>query len=165
MTATWGSYQVYWAAPATMVTALLAGLLLALGHHGFYASLEGSEAPTGYYSCAMINVSRQQFNTAVGTLFASLVKATLALAVSTAYVQAFWRSARTSKKGESLSTLNTTFSVLANAVSLVKVHVRFRYPLLLLLAIIAWYSSSNVQMCTEITTDYIYAGPSRLPQS
>jgi hypothetical protein len=102
--------------------------------------LAGTITPTGRYNTFAGNqISKQELNTAVGTAFAFLVKAMFALAVSTAYVQAFWHSAKASKKGQALSTLDTTFSILGNVLGFAKVHVWVRYPLLLFLAIIAWY--------------------------
>ena len=82
---------------------------MAVGHHRFYKNLAGTTAPTGNYQSAGVNVSKQQFNTAVGTAFAFVVKGTLTAAVGMAYIQAFWRSAQRSKR--KLSTLVTTFAV------------------------------------------------------
>ncbi|TIA32899.1 hypothetical protein D6C78_07919 [Aureobasidium pullulans] len=129
---------IHWTTPTMMVSGLLAGCLLCLGHHLFYAALTGSAAPTGEYDIAGTNISKQKFNTAVGTAFAFLIKATLALVVSIAYMQAFWRSAKRSEKGQRLSTLDTTFSVLGNVLNLTKLHVWVKFPLLLLMAVIAW---------------------------
>ncbi|KAH0337701.1 hypothetical protein KCU81_g7992, partial [Aureobasidium melanogenum] len=96
-----------------MVAAFLVGCMLSLGHHLFYSSLAGTNTPTGYYHAIAGNkISKQELNTAIGTTFAFLVKAMLALAVSTAYVQAFWHSAKASKRGQRLSTLETTFPIL-----------------------------------------------------
>lgn len=70
-----------------MVTTFVAGCMLSLGHHLFYSNLAGTATPTGYYhAIAGSKISKQEFNTAIGTTFAFLVKAMLALAVSTAYV-------------------------------------------------------------------------------
>lgn len=123
---------------ALMIGFLVVGLLLAAGHHIFYAQLEGTTAPTGSYRIAGSNVPKQRFNTAVGTAFAFLIKAVLAVAVWIAYAQLFWRSVRTSTKGERLSTLDTLFSVPQDLLSLETVGVWLRHPLLLLLAAIAW---------------------------
>ncbi|TKA57864.1 hypothetical protein B0A55_12513 [Friedmanniomyces simplex] len=121
-----------------MLLALVSGALLATGHHLFYQSLAGGRAPTGTYKIAGANVSKQQFNTTVGTAFAFLVKALLALAVGVAYTQAFWRAAKTSKNGLTLSNLDTTFSIIGDAAGFLKLKVWGRHPLLLLLAVVAW---------------------------
>lgn len=133
------SRGIHWATPAMMASGLIAGCLLCLGHHLFYAGLAGTTAPTGEYDIAGTNISKQKFNTAVGTAFAFLIKAALALVVSIAYIQAFWRSARNSKTGQRLSTLDTMFSVLGNVLNLTKLQIWVKYPLLLLMAVIAWY--------------------------
>jgi hypothetical protein len=121
-----------------MVGSFLAGLILVVGHHLFYAHLAGTNAPAGSYRIAGSDVPKQRFNTAVGTTFAFLVKAALAIAVWIAYVQLFWRSVRTSIKGERLSTLDAMFSVPQDFTSFVRARVWFRYPALFLLAVIAW---------------------------
>jgi hypothetical protein len=130
---------VHWVTPTTMVSAFLGGCLLSFGHHRFYSSLAGTITPTGHYDMFTgSQISKQEINTAIGTAFAFLVKAMLALAVSTAYVQAFWHSAKASRKGQRLSTLDTTSSILGNALGFLKIHVWVKYPLLLFLAVIAW---------------------------
>lgn len=137
------SVQIYWVTPIAMLLALLVGFLVALGHHLFYSSLAGKPAPTGAYSIAGTNISKQQFNTAVGTAFAFLVKAALAIAVGISYIQAFWHSARVSKKGATLASLDTSYSVLSNPLHLLRLNVWWRHPILLLLAVIAWYARQS----------------------
>ena len=129
---------IYWVTPAAMLAALFCGIMFSIGHHVFYASLAGTLASSGSYSIAGTSISKQQFHTGVGTTFAFLVKSTLALAVSIAYVQAFWYAARVRKKGEHLSALDTTFSILENALGFLKARVWYKYPLLLSMAIVAW---------------------------
>lgn len=126
-------------APAFMVLSLFTGILLAIGHHLFYSSLDGTQVHSGVYRIAGTNVSPQQYNIAVGTTFAFLVKASLTLAVSIAYTQAFWRAAKASEKGRQLSTLDTLYSALDNALAFFQVHIWIKFPLLLLIAIIVWY--------------------------
>ncbi|KAK3675115.1 hypothetical protein LTR78_005049 [Recurvomyces mirabilis] len=134
-----------------MLLALTCGALLATGHHLFYLSLAGEVAPTGSYNLAGATVSKQQFNTAAGTAFAFLVKAMLALAVTVAYTQTFWRALQVSHKGLKLPSIDTMHGVLANAADLFKVHVWWKRPLLLLLAIIAWYMSWCIPVASIVT--------------
>lgn len=141
---------IHWVTPVTMVASLVAGCLLSLGHHLFYMHLTGTDAPTGRYSIAGTEVSKQKFNTAVGTAFAFLVKSMLTLAIAIAYVQAFWRTIKVSEKGQRLSTLDTTFSILGNALNFVKLHIWIKFPLLFLLAVIAW-SISIASIITPAT--------------
>ncbi|KAK4565307.1 hypothetical protein LTR86_003924 [Recurvomyces mirabilis] len=106
---TMGISRLHWMAPTGMVLGLAVGILLAAGHHLFYASLSGTEAPTGtLFSVIGADVSRQQLNTAVGTAFAFLVKSALMITVSIAFAQAFWRAIRTSKRGPTLGSLDKT---------------------------------------------------------
>lgn len=132
-----------WSAEALRQCASFTGVLLATGHHLFYSNLAGSNAPTGAYNIGGTDISKQQFNTAVGTTFAFLVKASLTLAVSIAYTQAFWHSAKGSQKGRQLSTLDTMYSALSNILNFFQVHVWVKYPLLLLLAVIVWSVSNT----------------------
>ncbi|KAK5744823.1 hypothetical protein LTR17_001900 [Elasticomyces elasticus] len=82
---------VPWRAPATMIASLLAACALAISHHFFYASLDGTHvAPPQTEGVRQSLVSRQQLNTGGGTALAFLVKMFLVLSVSTAYTQVFW---------------------------------------------------------------------------
>lgn len=121
-----------------MILTLLSGSLLAMGHHLFYRSLADHSVSTGLYHFAGKNMSKQQFNTAVGTAFAYLVKAFLTVAVSTAYVQIFWMNTKNAKEYPTLAELDCAHSVLDNALSLFNVKIWWRYPSLLVLAAIFW---------------------------
>lgn len=130
--------NIHWVAPTTMLVALLSAALLALGHHLFYAHLSGTPTPSGSYVVAGKSVPKQQLNTALGTAFAFLVKASLTLAVSVAYFQTFWRAMKQKKEHPTFDELDCTFSALGNVVSLLNVRKFWRHPLLLLLATITW---------------------------
>lgn len=136
-----GATRIHWMAPATMVGAVTAGMLFAMGHHLFYASLAESKAPNKSYSIMGADVSRQQLNTAVGTAFGFLVKSFLTIAVSIAFVQALWRVIRVSKEGSTLASLDGAFSLLSNLHGLCRPTAWAEFRLPLLLAIIAWFVS------------------------
>ena len=125
-----------------MVIALLGGLLLALGHHLFYESLDGKTVPTGSYTIAGRELPKQQFNTSMGTAFALLVRISLAVAVSTAYVQIFWRSIKNTKQSPTLAELDSANAGLDNVFSLFNIKLGRKYPMLLLLAFIFWYATT-----------------------
>ena len=129
--------RIHWLAPTTVLLTLAAGVLFAVGHHLFYWSLEGTPVPDNDYSIFGTNVSRQQVNIGAGTAFAFLVNFALASALATAYAQAFWRIM--SRTGTTLESLDTLYSAIGDMSQLLKVHVWWRYPLLLGLAIIAWH--------------------------
>lgn len=130
--------SVPWLAPATTLLALLTGSLLAMGHHFFYSSLANTSVPTGSYTFVGKSLPKQQLNTAIGTAFAFLVKAFLTVAVSTAYVQAFWRAMRSAEENPTLAELDCTSSALANALGLFDFKTWWMHPVLLLLTIIFW---------------------------
>ena len=144
-----GASRIHWVAPVGMVGALFVGLLFALGHHLFYSSLAGHPAPTGTYKIIGTDISRQQLNTAVGTAFGFLVKSFLMITISIAFIQAFWRAARTAKKGTTLASLDSTYSLLSNLLVLFKADVWVHFPMPLLLAFIAWYAE---RYCKPTTT-------------
>lgn len=130
--------NVPWQAPTTIVLSLIAGLLLAVGHHLFYAGLHGKEAHPDGFQVLGSHISPQQLNIAIGTAIAYLVKAFLLLALSTAYLQLLWRALLRAARGSTLGDLDTAFSGLSNLISLGKVWVWWRLPLLFALALAAW---------------------------
>jgi hypothetical protein len=127
-----------WQAPATIIFALLFGLLFAVGHHLFYANLNGNKVASEDLRILGSDISPQQLNVAIGTAFAFLVKASLVTAVSTAYLQLLWRALLRSARGSTLGNLDTAFSGLNNIISLGKVWVWWRLPLLFAFAVVAW---------------------------
>ena len=130
--------KIPWQAPTTINLALLAGLLFAVGHHLFYRHLDGQQVASEDVRLLGSNISPQQLNVAIGTAFAFLVKASLVTAVSTAYLQLLWRALLRAARGSTLGDLDTAFSGLNNIISLSKVWVWWRLPLLFGLAIVAW---------------------------
>ena len=120
-----------------MLSALLLALVLSLGHHGFYHSLAGSTVSNDDFAfLRKVTVSRQQFNITVGNAFASLVKASLAIAISIAYIQLFWRNVR--RSAYPVSKIDTLFSALSNLFTLAKPNVWRRNPILLSVVSIGW---------------------------
>jgi hypothetical protein len=130
--------RIYWLTPATIVATFLAGIFLALVHHLFYESLEGSVAPTSNYHLAIGQVSKQQVNIAAGTAFAFMVKSMLSLAVTISHTQAFWRQLRSADNGTMLADVDTAFSALRSILLLFKASVWRRHSVLLPIAVIFW---------------------------
>lgn len=130
--------SVPWQAPTTIIFSLIAGLLLAVGHHLFYNRLHGQQASPDGFKILGSHVSPQQLNIAIGTAIAYLVKTFLVLALSTAYLQLLWRALLKATRGSTLGDLDTAFSGLSNLISLSKVWVWWRAPLLFCLALVAW---------------------------
>lgn len=122
-----------------MLGALLAGILLALGHHIYYATLDENEVPAGDHNLRLFSVSRQQVTAAVGTAFAFAVRSALVLAISSAYVQLFWlRLVAKSKKLLALQDINAAFSAPRNVFILRKGSLWLRFPLLCVIALVTW---------------------------
>ncbi|KAH8816636.1 hypothetical protein F5884DRAFT_663758 [Xylogone sp. PMI_703] len=116
-----------------MIAALVAGILLAMGHHLFYSSLAGRVVGSGDL---VGGISKQQVNFALGTMFAFLVNSLLALAVTTSYIQIAWKAIK--KEETRISTIDTIFSVTTNVYALAKIPTWLKHPLLLLLAATLW---------------------------
>lgn len=131
--------RVPWQAATTIILSLTAGVLLAVGHHVFYDNLHGRQAGADDWEILGSRVSPQQLNIAIGTALAYLVKTFLLLALSTAYLQLIWRSLLRTSKGFTLGDLDIVFSGLSNIISVAKVWVWRKLPLLFALAVVAWY--------------------------
>jgi hypothetical protein len=115
--------------------------LFALGHHLFYSSLDGKPAGAVLeeYSVLGVHMSDQQFNTAVGTAFAFLVRALLVVSISVAYLQIlFWTITRRENDSIRLGHLDVIMSALQDLTSLVSPRSWFRRPLLWIMAVVAW---------------------------
>ena len=130
--------SVHWLAPTIIIFALLTGLLLALGHHLFHASLDRKPVQTRFYSLAGKQLSKQQFNTSIGIALAFLVRTFLAAVVSTAYVQIFWMDTKDAKQSPTLVELDWANDGLDNIFNIFNLKLGWKHPLLLLLAVIFW---------------------------
>jgi hypothetical protein len=75
-----------------MMLALIGRFLLALGHHLFYAGLDHSSVLSGVYALVGRQLSKQLFNSSIGTALTFLVRTFLLFSVSIAYVQILRRS-------------------------------------------------------------------------
>lgn len=112
--------------------------MVALGHHVFYASLNGQSVPTGSYSFIGATLQKQQFNTSVGTALAFLNKTLLGVAISVAYVQLFWLTSLRAKRNPRLGDVDWAAAGLDNVFSLVYFNLWLKWPILALLALIFW---------------------------
>jgi hypothetical protein len=108
------STRIHLQAPTTVILALIAGTLFAVGHHIFYNSLDGQPAPNDNYSILGSHVSTQQVNIAGGTALAFLVKACLVTAIGAAYAQLFWRAVLRRTPEVTLERLDTTYLAVSN---------------------------------------------------
>ena len=131
---------IHWLAPAFMLGALAVGILFAGGHHLFYQSLHGSPVSTASFFGSPI--SKQEANTAIGTLFAFLVKACLVFAMSVAFTQLFWKETQASHRLPTLARLDSVHVAFDNILTLLNIRIWWNYPLLLLIATSAWYDEA-----------------------
>jgi hypothetical protein len=128
--------RIHWQVPTIMVASLFAGVGLAVGHHVFYNSLVGTPVSDDTRDIAGYGVSQQQMNIAIGTTFAFLFKVCLVLAITIAYTQAFWRAI--GKRETKIHNIDVIDSALENIWVFLKVHIWWKYPLLLCLALSVW---------------------------
>ena len=133
-----GPRSVHWLAPTTIILALVVSFLLALGHHFFYLRLDGEPVSTESYHIAGKTMPKQQFKTSVGIAFALLVRTFLSIAVSTAYVQLFWRSIRNARPSPKLAELDWASSGVNNVLRIFNVKYWWKYPALVALATVFW---------------------------
>lgn len=120
--------SVHWQAPTVIVLAFAVSLSLAIGHHLFYASLDQIPVEDNTFS--------QQTNIAIGTGFAFLFRACLAIATCTAYWQVFWHTAL--RKTLTISSTDALTGVLGSLVEFTNVRTFFFNPALAALAVLAW---------------------------
>jgi hypothetical protein len=122
-----------------MVASLSCGVALAWGHNLFYSSVAGQEVhPDKILQIARLPVSQQRLNTAVGTAFAFLVKSFLALALTTTYVQIFWKSMKSQSKPPAISNVDIFASATASPLGLLKLSAWKEFPFLFVFAILPW---------------------------
>jgi hypothetical protein len=116
-----------WQAPTTMISLLLLGCGLAIGHHFFYQSLDTTRTPDGYL---------QQRNSAYGTAFAFSAKACLIAAVGSAYTQHMWSDFR--QKSLRIATIDSTFTATSSIFSLLDPKFLWSCKLGAVIAALAW---------------------------
>ncbi|KAK0919569.1 hypothetical protein LTR91_002466 [Friedmanniomyces endolithicus] len=133
--------QIHWTTPTLLFGSLLVGTLFALGHHLFYASLDGKAAAAALEDHHLLgmDLSSQQINTAAGTAFAFLVRACLTWSISIAWFQILiWTVATRGVASTKLVHLDVMTSALHDLVSLVSLGAWLRRPWLWILALVAW---------------------------
>lgn len=125
-----------------MLTAWASGVLLAVGHHLFYNSLDGTSVSNGYF---LHGLSKQQLTFALGTMFAFLANSLLALALSTSYLQVVWKAIK--ERETPLPIIDTFFSGTITIYSLWRLDVWWKHPLLFLLAFAFWSVTVEYYCC------------------
>lgn len=116
-----------WKAPSKMIALLVAGLVLAIGHHYYYRSLAGN---------IVTNSSDQEWKIRFGTAFAFLVKACFAGAVFLAYTEHAWTSLSNSKY--SVGGLNAIFSGPSDPLNFLNTEFLLHAKIAAALAAVVW---------------------------
>lgn len=123
-----------------MVGPLLTAVLFAIGHHCFYASANNHPVSDWKMTATILKathtITSQTVHTAAGTTFAFLFKAALALSLTAAYAQVFWRTAI--RKSHKISSIDTLYDGLTNVYAFFDMRVWWKHPLLFLLCTTAW---------------------------
>jgi hypothetical protein len=120
--------RIHWRAPTTIISAFLFGLLFAIGHHLFYNSLNGKTVDDEIFS--------QQFNSAVGTAFAFLVRAALVISIGTSYWQVFWGTL--SRRQLRVDTVDSMAGLLSSLLEFLNLRAIVASPWLTSLAAVSW---------------------------
>lgn len=124
-----------------MLSGFIVALAIAIGHHFFYAGLQGKEVPSQGIQIAGIETTRQQINIFVGTLLAFLFKAAITIAATTAYMQIFFKAVVGTDECR-MGRLDNLFSGPKDLVSFAQVVTYYKYWLLALMGLTIWWVKS-----------------------
>ncbi|KAL3458470.1 hypothetical protein BJX64DRAFT_224225 [Aspergillus heterothallicus] len=118
---------IHWRMPTAMIVCFVIGVGLAIGHHFYYYSLDGTRVG---------DQSRQEWALRIGTGLAFLMKTFLTTAVGIACIQHFWWILRL--KPIRLSTLDSMFDIRGSIFNFFDLHVWLRGPNVAILGLISW---------------------------
>ncbi|KAL5336846.1 hypothetical protein BJX70DRAFT_260929 [Aspergillus crustosus] len=120
-------HGIHWRMPAAMITCFVIGLGLAIGHHFYYYSLDGTRVG---------DQNKQEWALRFGTGMAFLTKTFLTTAVGIACIQNFWWILRL--KPIRLSTLDSMFDIRGSIFNFFDPHIWLRGPNVAILGLISW---------------------------
>ncbi|KAL3478958.1 hypothetical protein BJX99DRAFT_93954 [Aspergillus californicus] len=118
---------IHWRMPTAMCSCWLLGIGLAIGHHFYYASLDGT---------LVGSQSQQEWSSRIGTGLAFLTKTFLTTAVGIACVQNLWWILRL--KAVRLSTLDSMWDIRGSIFNFFDPHIWLRGPNVAILGLISW---------------------------
>ncbi|KAL6233451.1 hypothetical protein BDW75DRAFT_231960 [Aspergillus navahoensis] len=136
---------IHWRMPAAMAVCWIIGLGLALGHHFYYFSLDGTIVP---------GQTQQEWSLRVGTGLAFLTKTFLTTSVGIACVQNFWWILRL--KPVRLSTLDSMWDIRGNIFNFLDPHIWLRGPNVAILGLISCANVSQ-QVYDWARANYAYS--------
>jgi hypothetical protein len=120
----WG---IHWSQPSYVLLLTVSAIALALGHHFYYKSLNGT--PAG-------SATRQQWSITFGSSFAYLVVHFLGAAIVAAYSQYIWSIVR--KRGYTLEALDNLFAMTSDPRAFFNWEVLKHGRFAVLLALMTW---------------------------
>ncbi|POS75951.1 hypothetical protein DHEL01_v205650 [Diaporthe helianthi] len=121
------AWRIHWRAPALMVGLFAVGIMLSIGHHFYYQSLDGT---------IVTSDTRQEWALRAGTAFAFLTHSSLVASAGTAYAQRLWVTVK--RKQFRLGALDRMFSLQSSLFSFLSWEVLSRAKLLCLLGLCLW---------------------------
>lgn len=133
-------WQIHWRAPALIPGLLFAGIALALGHHFYYMSLNGTVVSSD---------ARQEWALRFGTAFAFLTQSSLVASAGVAYTQRLWVTVK--KRAFPLKTLDNVFSLQSTIFAFFSWDVLSKAKVLYLLGICIWYARIYFRFWTTWT--------------
>jgi hypothetical protein len=125
-----------WKAPALMISSFIIGVLLALGHHLYYASLAGSIVRDSNGSNWALYSQEWILRFGLGVAF--LVKA-FATAVGLGYTQYVWDAVK--QNSVTIGGLNAFFSAIEDPWAFRRLETWIKSPLGMMIALTAWYAN------------------------
>jgi uncharacterized membrane protein len=112
---------------ALIITNLVLGILLSVGHHLFYASLDGGIVQT---------LSQQEWYLRTGTGFSFLVRAFLSASIGSAYIQLLWHNLKSTTT--SITGVDALLGILHNIRDLTLWELWSTRPILTAVALLIW---------------------------
>jgi hypothetical protein len=113
-----------------IISNLLLGILFAVAHHVFYASLDGQ---------VVVDQHQQEWYLRIGTGLSFAVRTLLSASIRSAYVQLIWSNVKHTTI--SVNGLDALFGVLFNAWDLAVWELWRTRPMLTIVAVAIWYLS------------------------
>ncbi|KAM0151321.1 hypothetical protein ACHAPG_008314 [Botrytis cinerea] len=134
-------WKVDWQQPTFMCLVPFSGLILAIGHHVYYSSLNGTPADDS---------ARQNWSIRFGAVFASLVVVCFKAITVSALGQYFWTVIRA--KGLKISDLDKLYALTSSPIGIFSFSVFKNTTLAAAIGIIFWYVSAT----SSLTSRFIF---------
>lgn len=120
---------MHWKAPTILTVGLALGIALAIGHHLYYHSLDGTR---------VTNTFEQTWAIRIGSIFAVSVRVSFSLCLGVSVVQLFWKTFRKPAKTASLETVDALCNITNNPLGFIVRETWVFNPILVCLGFITW---------------------------